>query len=508
MIAGGLSALLHATLFFVLLEMDARPGDPRALPVLFIEDFAPGAPLHIATPAHAEATSPLAAEPEPAPPEQDPTEPTTETNLDAAFAELAPDDLEHAVAVLVSHIEMPALTFVDDAQPPAPATPPDIDTPRTRIVEIAPAEQAKMLEHLKEAAQQLLVTDRSEITWQDAGRQFRAVLTREAAASSMDLERIAAQITTTDQGTSLQTQVWLSRLAFSQFSQVVDRWDPNVQLHDDEIIGRFHSNSAFFVGRSANATPKFSGKVTTAARGFRFASGSHRRQQEIFQGGFETSTRPIDFPQEAAPFTLDPTEPDAHVHRFEDDTHITLGPDGSYEWQARRADSATLAHYPIDKPLYLLAGPGRTLFVRGIVDGRVLVYSPKRIVIEGSLTYADDPRDNPASDDYLGLVCDGNVEIAPPHVTGRGDLRIDAAIFARRRFLVTRLDYHRSATLWIYGSLTAGTLSASEPRYATKIEFDPRLDRKRPPGFPSTNHFELAHWDAAWRDSPIFTLKN
>jgi len=298
----------------------------------------------------------------------------------------------------------------------------------------------------------------------------------------------------------MQTQLWFSRLAFSQFSQVIDRWDPNVQLHDDEIVGRFHSNTSVFVGYSSRATPKFTGKVTTAARSLRFAPGSRRRQGEMFQGGLETSAGRIDFPKQALPFVLAPPEQDAHVQRFEDDAHITLAHDGSYSWQSRRSDIVEHARYDVDRPLYLLAESKATLFVRGVVNGRVLVYSPRRIVIEGSITYADDPREGD-SDDYLGLVSDGNVEIARPYVTGRGDLRIDAAVFARREFVVTDFEHRRSATLWIYGSLSAGTISASEPRYATKIEFDPRFDVVRPPGFPATNRFELASWDRSWTAS-------
>jgi hypothetical protein len=55
-----------------------------------------------------------------------------------------------------------------------------------------------------------------------------------------------------------------------------------------------------------------------------------------------------------------------------------------------------------------------------------------------------------------------------------------------------------NATLFIYGSLTAGSMSASEPRYATRIEFDPRFEQVRLPGFPMTNHYEIEAWDAHW----------
>jgi len=189
------------------------------------------------------------------------------------------------------------------------------------------------------------------------------------------------------------------------------------------------------------------------------------------------------------------------VHVFPEDAHLTFYPDGRYTWQLRSSEVAEVGRYPEDRPSYFIAAVGITLFVRGTVNGKVHVYSPQRIVIESNLRYAADPRTATDADDYLGLVCDRNIEIAPPYVTGRGDLYIDAAIFARRRFLVTSIDYRRTATLYIYGSLTAGTLSATEPRYATKLEFDPRFDRARPPSFPSTNRYEVASWEAAWSES-------
>jgi hypothetical protein len=46
--------------------------------------------------------------------------------------------------------------------------------------------------------------------------------------------------------------------------------------------------------------------------------------------------------------------------------------------------------------------------------------------------------------------------------------------------------------------LAAGTISATEPRYATKIDYDSRFERQRPPGFPSTNRYEVAAWDGQW----------
>jgi hypothetical protein len=502
--AGALSVLLHVLLVVLAISASVRSGDPNALPVVLVENFAPRSPIRDTQRDPVEDPPPLASEEESAPPDPK-IETADKPSPDEMFSEApqSPDPPVVPTPTLIADIDEAAVTFVDEeSRHPAPPVPPLIDLPRVRTVEIAPEHQSDLLERVVHAAQALTQVQQTEILWTDDGREYRAVLKRALTENSMELERISADVTTTDQGMSMQTQLLLSRLAFSQFTQVIDRWDPNVQLHDDEIVGRFHSNSAVFIATDSSATPKFTGKVTTAARNLRFTNGaSKRRRADVFQGGLETSTGRIELPKSAPPFTLEPPSDDAHVQRFADDVHITLHGDGSYSWRLRKQDRTESRRYSVDHPVYLLADEGATLFLRGTVRGRVLAYSSKRIVIEGSLVYANDPRTDDDSEDYLGIVCDANVEIARPYVTGRGDLRIDGAIFARRRFLVTDIDRRRAGTLFIYGSLTSGTISATEPRYATKIEFDPRFDHVRPPGFPSTNRFEVASWTPLWREA-------
>jgi hypothetical protein len=133
----------------------------------------------------------------------------------------------------------------------------------------------------------------------------------------------------------------------------------------------------------------------------------------------------------------------------------------------------------------------------------VLVYSPARIVIVDDVRYFADPRKQDA-DDYLGLVAERTVEIDEPEVTGPGDLTIHASIYARTRFAVRNHRSRRSGTLVIHGSVTAGSVSATEPRFATRIEFDDRLTTMRAPGFPLSDRYELDSASGEWRvvDAP------
>ena len=362
------------------------------------------------------------------------------------------------------------------------------------------AEKSALVKRLARLAEELAQTPRAQVKWEQNGKQYTAAMVLERAKNGLELDRVIAEISAEDRGKQLTTQIKLKRLPFSHFTQVIDRWDPMVQLHDDEIVGRLHINSQFKLLYDRRTAPRFLGKVTTAASSFNAQSNARRHEADIFQGGIETRAGRIALPEEVQPFAWAPRDGNARIHEFENDTRIRFFADGRYTWRDRKAQTAQHRNGPSDQHVYFIAARGATLYVQGVVSGKVLIYSPHRIIVEGSLTYAHDPRHAQDSRDYLGLVCDRNIEIAPPHVTGAGDLDIHAAIFAGRRFLVRTIDHRRSATLRIYGSLAAGTMSASEPRYAMKIEYDSRLEELRPPGFPSTNRFAAEDWDGLWTE--------
>lgn len=375
--------------------------------------------------------------------------------------------------------------------------------PLRRSREVEPDLQAELMQRVTKAAPALIKAGRTELNWEQDGQPYRAVLSREPGADAMDLERVRVDITTeSPSGTSLQTRLTLKRLAYSHFTQIVDQWDPMVELHDDEIIGRFHSNSSFLVSADREAAPRISGTASTTAGGLDRGPEQRTREPRIeaFEGGFETGARRIELPRRAPQPEPAAADPDAYVRRFDYDTRLTFHRDGSYTWEAVGTGVSAQESYPLDRPAFLVGAPGVMLRVKGTISGTVLVYANWAIVVEGDLRYADDPRVSPDSADYLGLVSNNYVQIARPEMTGPGDLQIDAAIFARKEFVVRDIDAARAGTLSIYGSLTSGTMSATEPRYATRIEFDPRLARVRLPSFPSTDRYELDQWNAEWTE--------
>jgi hypothetical protein len=362
---------------------------------------------------------------------------------------------------------------------------------------------AELLQRLERLAEGLAAQPRATASWEQDGTRYEVEFVHEPAPSDTALDHVVAAVIADEQGRRMHTQLTLKRLPFSGFAKVVDRWDPMVQLHDDEIVGRTHINSRFNLLHDSQATPRLLGKVSTAASGFNLQSTGRRRGSEVFRRGVETGAGRIVLAEQADAYARVEQEPGCRVHRLAGDTRIRFQADGRYSWHERDSDTVVEDQAAPAQPVYFIGAPGATVFVQGIVAGMFLVYSPRRIVIEGTLAYARDPRLVADSGDYLGLVSDRDIEIASPRVTGPGDLRVDAALYAKRRFVVTDIDHSRTATLRIYGSLAAGSLTASEPRYATRIEYDPRFERRRPPGFPSTNRFAADGWDGEWTEESI-----
>lgn len=344
----------------------------------------------------------------------------------------------------------------------------------------------------------------SGLTWKHRGQDYLATFTHLPGADEMGIQRVIVEISTEEDGRRMSTEVYLKRLAFSNYAQFVNRWDPDVQIHDDELDGRFHSNTEFSLTYDRDVKPLFHGKVTTSSHRVNVShtSGFTRRSQ-IFTGGLQTRVRSIRLPKHFMPFPREAEISDDQVHRFTEDTRITFHANGSFGWHALDPVSSQRVESIDGDTTYLIADEKVKLYVSGTVNGKVLVYSPERIIIEGDLAYEQDPEEVPAADDYLGLVSDKYVDIAPPDVTGPGDLVINAAIYAKRRFAVRGYRFRETALLYLYGSLSVGSLSATEPRYATRIRFDRRLEEMRPPGFPMTDRYEVESWDASWRVEPI-----
>jgi len=389
-------------------------------------------------------------------------------------------------------------TAASDNQVPLVEAPPAPEA----VAEVIPQPEQVMLErNVQKVAMRLLDTNAtaSTVSWQQDGQEYSARILRQPASDSTGLEQVIAEIMTSKDGKRLKTHLSLKRLAFSHFTQLVNAWDPNIQLHDDVIDGRFHSNTEFGLATVGNVKPKFFGKVTTAASTLTYSGNvNSRRNRDVFQGGAETKTDRVTLPRDMPDVVSGGEESDRQV--FTDDTRIIFNPDGSYVWRLANGDGELRRIEASQKPQYLIGGQDAKLYVRGTVSGIFTVYSPNDIEIEDDLVYQKDPRQTLVSRDYLALISGRDIRIAAGDVTGPGDLTVHGALFARRRFYTEAVDHSKPATMFIYGSLTAGTILETEPRYATKLDFDKRFEYLRPASFPMTRRYEIDSWDQDWKE--------
>jgi hypothetical protein len=496
-------------------ELHAANTDSVASARARTADLPSGEPQHASEPSDArqppreQAQERLDVRPQPQKEPQEQAERAADSPIE--LASIVPD-----VSRLAPHAAPEPSPAAPNAVPePSPPAPPATDASEPSLP-VSDADTRELEAQIEEWAASKDATDirpaelsspaRHSTEWQHKGRRYVATFDELPAEDSMHLDRVVMSVSTEQNGQRLSTKLELKRLAFSSFAQFVDRWDPQVQIHDDRIDGRFHSNSEIVITKSRGVEPQFLGKVTTAEGVDTSYSPGHISRRSVFLGGLETRVRRIALPRRFLPFDGESPAERERIQRFSRDARITFYADGSYGWRYwsadrkrdRAAGSAEERRRLPNAPYYLIAGEETTLYVEGVVNGMVLVYSPRKIVIADDLTYAADPVADPGSDDYVGLVSDGDVEVAVPELTGPGDLRLEGSIYARHRFAVRDYLDNERATLSLYGSLTAGSLTATEPRYRTHLEYDRRFEEARPPGFPMADRYEIAEWDGRW----------
>ena len=445
--------------------------------------------------------------------EHDGREPTPQEDSQAPAGEpTSPAPLPAEADVL------PAETDVEPARDPTETAPPDEPVAASEALvatlapvdastsTVEPVEAARLTRRIARVVQEQLNSGAREgqFTFQEQHRNFSAAFTRQPAGDT-GIERVTLELTTEQGGERLRTSLQMKRLTFSHFTQLVDRWDDSVLLHDDEIAGRFHSNSAIHLTYDHKVAPRLLGRVTTTRGILVDDAKGWRPRREIFAGGLDTRSTRIRLPQISLPTASGRAVADADIRELSSDALVVFHADGDYDCVELASGAMERGQLEDDRLTYIIASPGTEVYVRGVVNGNVTVYSPERIVVQDDLIYAHDPRSGDDADAFLGLVSDGNIEIDRPEMTGPGDLQIHGAVYARKRFVVRNAGARGPATLSIYGSLTAGSVTRTEPRYATRIHYDPRFERARPPGFPQTDRYEIETWDERWRiaEAPV-----
>ncbi|NIV97465.1 hypothetical protein GWN42_32900 [candidate division KSB1 bacterium] len=272
------------------------------------------------------------------------------------------------------------------------------------------------------------------------------------------------------------------RPAYSYYRFFLNNWPNSLEYETgDTIVGPVHTNGRIRI----KGTPVFIEKVSTADVNFHPVLGG---DDPKFYGGIEYGTQTISLP-DLTPLETVATTAGGDVYSGE--VWLTFNSDGTYDWSS---DGVTYATKNLSDYNGTIITTSNNIHIStSTVNGQVTVLAENDIRIEGSIVYNDDPRTNPNSDDYLGLIAKHRLVVADSVATSSG-VEIHAAIIAHHDEINVE-NYNSGSprgTLTILGSIVEnhylpyGTYSGGvlDHGYEGVHVYDARLRDKTPPYFP------------------------
>jgi hypothetical protein len=272
----------------------------------------------------------------------------------------------------------------------------------------------------------------------------------------------------------------------------------------DHLEGPTQTNGHFHI----NEDPVFAGNVKSSDNFITFFNNGNNIDTTAtsnppydvpdFQQGISLGVDQIDMPSKALDLRT------AAVHdglQLTGPTTIVLNSDGTM--------TVTNSHekwtdenmaLPINGALFV---DGGDVNVSGVLNGRLSIGTNRNIVVVNNITYADDPRTHPASDDMLGLIAEKDVVISQ---NAPYNVEVDASMLALgNSFLVENWwGIPVKGTLTLYGGIIqrergpVGTFSSSTGQklsgYSKDYHYDTRLIDSPPPFYPTTGDYISLSW--------------
>jgi len=145
-----------------------------------------------------------------------------------------------------------------------------------------------------------------------------------------------------------------------------------------------------------------------------------------------------------------------------------------------------------------------SLIISGVLNGRLTAGSSGDVIIENNITYADNPKVNPNSDDVLGIISESNVII---NDNAPSNLEIDACIMGMNTSFMLENWWvgPPKGTLSVYGGIIQdergpvgtfnGTTGQKVSGYAKNYLYDERLLGCPPPYMPTTGDYVKLSWE-------------
>ena len=298
-----------------------------------------------------------------------------------------------------------------------------------------------------------------------------------------------------------------SVIAYFAYNQPISRyfWFTNNEagvywISKDTVWGPLHTNSVL----RTSGSPVFYGKVT-AKRGIA-PNPTTRGNRAKFYGGWEVG---IDnaVPTDMSPLINAATNGNGGAPM---NTKSLYNQEVTFEFLSNGKVIRTVSSTTDTVKITDIAPTGviystRDVRVKGVMNGKLTIYSADDIFIDDDITYADDPLVNPSSDDILGLVANDDV-IITNNSANNSNVVIQACIMATNGSF-TAQDYNSrpvAGTIRLTGSVMqdrrgpVGTFSwwtnSIMHGFSKRYHFDPRLSSISAPYYPYLRNLHLVAW--------------
>ena len=262
----------------------------------------------------------------------------------------------------------------------------------------------------------------------------------------------------------------------------------------DHIQGPLHTNSHLHISED----PIFDGMVKTVDNYIVYLHGGPPLDNPQFNGGLQLGAEPICMPSKATNLKNAALSGGLYLSG---DTTIVLKDDGTIEvTNDARGWKNQVLPLPSNGAIFVSGGD---VYVEGTLKGRLTIGTDRDLIIKNSILYADDPEENPSSQDMLGLIAEGEVIVSKdaPY-----NLEIDASIMALGdSFLVEEWwKGPPKGTLKVLGGIIqkergpVGTFNGATGEklsgYSKDYVYDERLKNQSPPYYPTTGDYIVVLW--------------
>ena len=262
----------------------------------------------------------------------------------------------------------------------------------------------------------------------------------------------------------------------------------------DHIQGPLHTNSHLHISED----PIFDGMVKTVDNYIVYLHGGPPVDNPQFNGGLQLGAEPIYMPSKATDLKNAALSGGLYLNG---DTTIVLKDDGTIEvTNDAKGWKNQVLPLPSNGAIFVSGG---NVYVEGTLKGRLTIGTDKDLIIKNNILYADDPEENPSSQDMLGLIAEGDVIVSKdaPY-----DLEIDASIMALGdSFLVEEWwKGPPKGTLKVVGGIIQkergpvgmfnGSTGEKLSGYSKNYVYDERLKNQNPPYYPTTGDYIVVLW--------------